>query len=252
MQQINIKLKLIRFEVMFIVHCTSLSKQPSHQFVSICLPLLLTYYVICWIVEVSSVWIAEEFKKFVRLQLLFNSLKQMHHKAQDSKLYCNLVGLYIKKCLIDDSCFFLNCSKTNLSILSFLILMNWLFDNQILTCIIAWTFENCWPPYHPTLCSKRIQICKYTDADEKYKQNTNKNPKPQSQCSMCSRRIQKVFDCFPTLSHKCIKYNRQLHLDFLSFFDLKSMIYHKVDKPACLIIRWLFRFAADSLEQWQW
>ena len=56
--------------------------------------LLFTYYVICWIVEVSSVWIAaEEFKKFERLQLLFNSFKQMHPlcfaRATLSLLYCN-------------------------------------------------------------------------------------------------------------------------------------------------------------------
>ena len=86
--------------------------------------------------------------------------------------------------------------------------------------------------------------------------NTNKTQikiqKPNSSAVyVCSRRIQKVFDCFQTLSHKCIKYNHQLHLDFLSFFDLKTMIYHKADKPACLIIRLLFRFASDSLEQWQ-
>ena len=56
--------------------------------------LLFTYYVICWIVEVSSVWIAaEEFKKFESLQLLFNSFKQMHPlcfaRATLSLLYCN-------------------------------------------------------------------------------------------------------------------------------------------------------------------
>ena len=56
--------------------------------------LLFTYYVICWIVEVSSVWIAaEEFKKFVRLQLLFNSFKQMHPLCFATLSYCNQFGL---------------------------------------------------------------------------------------------------------------------------------------------------------------
>ena len=56
--------------------------------------LLFTYYVICWIVEVSSVWIAaEEFKKFARLQLLFNSFKQMHPLCFATLSYCNQFGL---------------------------------------------------------------------------------------------------------------------------------------------------------------
>ena len=92
LQKIIIKLKLIRFEVMFIVQAC----QNNRLINLLAFALLFSspkYYVICWIVEVSSVWIAEEFKKFVRSQLLFNSPKQMHHTAQDSKLYCNLVGL---------------------------------------------------------------------------------------------------------------------------------------------------------------
>ena len=86
--------------------------------------------------------------------------------------------------------------------------------------------------------------------------NTNKTQikiqKPNLSAAYVAEEFKKVFDCFQTLSHKCIKYNCQLHLDFLrALLILKTMTYHKVDKPACLIIRLLFRFASDSLEQWQ-
>ena len=57
----------------------------------------LYFVLIIWIVEVPSVWISEEFKKFARLQLLFNSFKQMH---QCGKLVFN-VYYYLCICICE-------------------------------------------------------------------------------------------------------------------------------------------------------
>ena len=73
-------------------------------------------------------------------------------------------------------------------------------------------------------------------------------PMPSAQCSICSRRIQKVFDCFPTLSHKCIKYNRQLHLDFLSSFNSNWWWRWFIIKCTTQPIQIVFGFASDSFK----